>query len=124
MPLIPYSFKEGIKTLFGQTDMQREHAVHFLVKLANPVEPGGHTGYFLFSLTVDALVGFGTTVFCPEDELDKPKNSRTDPAINFRLSLSISISFFRIVTSPYERALSGQLFRQLKQSTHLEMSTS
>ena len=104
--------------------IQREHAVHFLVKFSSPVEPGGQTGYFLFSFTVEALVGFGAIVFCPEDEPDKPKNNKTDPTINFRLSSSVSGSFFRNATEPYDSALSGQLFRQLKQSTHLEMSTS
>jgi hypothetical protein len=104
--------------------MQREQAVHFSVKFSIPVEPGGQTGYFLLSLTVDALVGFGATLFCPETESDNPKNKRNDPAIIFRLSRSVSCSFFRKFTSPYDRALSGQLFRQLKQSTHLEISIS
>ena len=56
--------------------MQREHAVHFLVKFSIPVEPGGQTGYFLLSLTVDALVGFGTVAFCPEEELEAPLPSK------------------------------------------------
>jgi hypothetical protein len=115
---------EGIRTLFGHTVIQREHAVHFLVKFSIPAEPGGQTGNFLFSLTVDAFVGFGAETFCPDDEFDKPKKNRTEPAITFRRSISVSCSFFLNVIIPYDSALSGQLFRQLKHPTHLDKSIS
>ena len=90
IPLNPYSLMEGINTLFGHTEIQSEQAIHFFVKFSIPVEPGGHTGYFLISLTVDALVGFGAVTFCAEDEFDIPRNKRTDPAIISLLLLSIA----------------------------------
>jgi hypothetical protein len=106
--------------------MQSEQAVHSLLKSEIDPAPGGQTGDVLFSLTVDSFLGIGAFLSCPRNSCGKPKRSNNAPAMNFLLSVSAGFAtslFLLIFTKLYERAFSGQIFIQLKQSTHLLIST-
>ena len=133
MEVSPYSLTDGTRTLFGHTLMQSEQAVQLVVKFTILADPGGDTGNVLFSFTVDAFLGTGAVLFWPaEVSLFNPRSMSTKTEIAFRLpesvtvSLSIAPSFagFLNDTKLYSKALSWQLFRQLKQPTHLELSIS
>jgi len=114
---------EGFKTWVGQRLTQRWHAVHVSLKCPNPFDPGGQTGFFFLSGTVE---GFPVSISRGTNANVERLIIATTPPNNCLLFLSVSgnarSELNAILLCEKLIPPEGQTPRQLKQFTHREAS--